>query len=117
MIGCNDAIVFKVWKQRNIKRFYDTFEIITTTVKSVRNRYRELYGAEKEFEVIQTEFGNIAISSVQLDPLVFSSLAVRGTEIILRTSTLIFASDVAYTSLANNVYSAMANITDTSEYG
>ncbi len=117
VIGRDGEILTKVWKQRNIKRFYDTFEITTTTVEAVRDRFRELYGAEKEFEVIRTEFGNLAISSVQLDPLVFSALAVRGAEIILRTSTLFFASDVAYTSLVNNVYSAMSNITDASEYG
>ena len=117
VIGRDGEIVAKVWKQRNIKRFYETFEISTTTVEAVRDRFRELYGAESEFPIIRTEFGNLAVSSVQLDPLIFSALAVRGAEIILRTSTLFFASDVAYTALSNNVYSAMANITDASQYG
>ena len=67
--------------------------------------------------MLRTEFGNIAVSSVQLDPLVFSSLAMKGAEIILRTATLYFPSDVAFTALSNNVFSAMANITDDSPYG
>ena len=66
------------------------------------NRFRELYGIDNELPVLRTEFGNIAVSSVQLDPLVFSSLAMKGAEIILRTSTLYFPSDVAFTALLSD---------------
>jgi len=67
--------------------------------------------------VVRTEFGNIAVSTAQLDPLVFAALAMQGAEIILRTSTLFFEHDVVYTAQVNNVYSAMANIPYDSQYG
>ncbi len=67
--------------------------------------------------MLRTEYGNIAVSTVQLDPLVFTALAMKGAEIILRTSTLFFESDVICTAMQNNVYSAMANIPGDSKYG
>jgi len=117
IIGRDGQVAKKVWKPRNIKRFYSTFEITTTTVESVRTKFRQKYGVEEELPVLRTEFGNLAVSSAQLDPLVFAALAMQGAEIVLRTSTLYFESDVASTALNNNVYSAMANITHPSKYG
>ena len=106
----------KVWKPRNIKRFYPTFEISTTTVESVQDRFRALYGVDDEFRVVQTEFGNIAVSTARLDPLVFSVFGMKGTEIMLRTSTL-FSNQMLCTARVNNFYSAMANIPYDSKYG
>jgi len=107
----------KVWKPRNIKRFYPTFEISTTTVETVQDRFREKYGIDDEFPVIQTEFGNLSVSTAQLDPLVFNVFGMKGTEIMLRTSTLFFESDIIHTAMVNNFYSAMANIPYDSPYG
>ena len=107
----------KVWKPRNIKRFYPTFEISTTTVETVQDRFREKYGIDDEFPVIQTEFGNLSVSTAQLDPLVFNVFGMKGTEIMLRTSTLFFQSDIIHTAMVNNYYSAMANIPYDSPYG
>ena len=107
----------KVWKPRNIKRFYSTFEITTTTVESVRTKFREKYGIEEELPVIRTEFGNIAVSTAQLDPLVFAAFAMQGAELILRTATLYFETDAIHTAMVNNVFSAMANIPHESKYG
>ena len=117
IIDRNGAIRKKIWKPRNIKRFYPTFEISTTTVETVQQRFRERYGIDDEFPVVQTEFGNISVSTVQLDPLVFNVFGMKGTEIMLRTSTLFFKSDIVYTSMINNFYSAMANIPYDSPYG
>ena len=107
----------KVWKPRNIKRFYPTFEISTTTVETVQDRFREKYGLDDEFPVVQTEFGNLSVSTAQLDPLVFNVFGMKGTEIMLRTSTLFFQSDIVHTAMVNNYYSAMANIPYDSPYG
>ncbi len=98
------------WKSRNIKRIYPDREITTTTIEAVRDRYRAMYGAEEEFPVLQTEFGNIAVSTVQFDPFVFAAFAVRGTEIMIRTATLFEAFDVQATAAINNFYSTMTNI-------
>ncbi|MEM7279920.1 MAG: carbon-nitrogen hydrolase family protein [Pseudomonadota bacterium] len=104
----NLAKVF--WKSRNIKRIYPDREITTTTIEAVRDKYRAMYGAEEEFPVLQTEYGNIAVSTVQMDPFVFAAFAMRGTEIMFRTATLFAEDDVRAMARINRFYSAMANI-------
>jgi len=110
VIDTKGNLVETFWKTRNIKRIYADREITTTTIESVRDRYREIYGPEEEFPVVQTEFGNLAVSTVQFDPFVFAAFSMRGTEIMLRTATLYEEFDVQATAAQNNFYSAMANI-------
>ncbi|MBL8630790.1 MAG: hypothetical protein JNM81_14245, partial [Rhodospirillaceae bacterium] len=104
------------WKSRNVIRLNDD-EIPTTTVENVRDKFRAKYGIEEEFPVLQTEYGNIAVSTVQLDPFVFAAYAMRGTEIMIRTATLFSKIDVQAIALYNNMYSAMSNITFPPESG
>ena len=98
------------WKSRNIKRIYPDREIMTTTIEAVRDKYRAMYGPEEEFPVLQTEYGNIAVSTVQMDPFVFAAFAMRGTEIMVRTATLFWEDDVTALARINNFYSTMTNI-------
>ena len=111
VVGRDGRIVEKFWKTRNVKRLAGMGEIPTTTIENVRDEYRRRYGIEAEFPVVQTEYGNIAVSTVQLDPFVFAAFAMRGTEIMFRTSTLFSKEDVQATALFNRFYSAMSNIT------
>ena len=69
------------------------------------------YGEEQLFPVLRTEFGNIAVSTVQNDPMVFAAYAMRGVEIMFRTATLFNKIDVQAIAGFNNFYSAMSNIT------
>jgi predicted amidohydrolase len=109
VIGRDGKIKATYWKSRNVLRLGD--EIPTTTVENVRDRFRAKYGIEEEFPVLETEYGNIAVSTVQLDPFVFAAYAMRGVEIMFRTATLFSKTDVQAIALYNNVYSAMSNIT------
>ena len=111
VIGRNGELRKAYWKSRNIKRIYPDREIPTTTIEAVRDKYREKYGMDEEFPVLKTEFGNIAVSTVQGDPFIFAAFAMKGVEIMLRTATLFDESDVRAMSWSNNFYSAMANIT------
>ena len=111
VIGRDGKVIEKYWKTRNVKRLGSDGEIPTTTIEGVRDRYRQRYGIEAEFPVLRTEFGNIAVSTVQLDPFVFAAYAMRGVEIMFRTSTLFSVSDVRATAFFNRFYSAMSNIT------
>jgi predicted amidohydrolase len=104
-------IAQKYWKTRNITRLTPGEEIPTTTIENVRDKFRARYGIEAEFPVLQTEYGNIAVSTVQLDPFVFAAFAMRGVEIMFRTATLFSPDDVKATARYHNVYSAMSNIT------
>jgi predicted amidohydrolase len=110
VIGPDGQVAKKFWKSRNIKRLGPDGEIPTTTIENVRDRYRAMYGIEEEFPVLQTEYGNIAVSTVQLDPFVFAAFAMRGVEIMFRTATLFSREDVLATARFHNVYSAMSNI-------
>lgn len=117
MLGRDGKLVKSFWKARNIKRLYEKTEITTTTIESVRDKYRQMYGIEEEFPVVQTEFGNIAVSTVQRDPFIFAAYAMRGVEIMLRTATLYAEEDVTNMAMINNFYSAMSNITFPDELG
>lgn len=112
VIGRDGEIKHTYWKTRNASRYTDDGgEIPTTTIENVRDKFREKYGIENEFPVLQTEFGNIAVSTVQIDPFVFAAFAMRGVEIMLRTATGFSEVDVQAIAYYNNVYSAMSNIT------
>lgn len=117
VIGRDGKLRKAYWKSRNVLRLDPGEEIPTTTVESVRDRFRARYGIEEEFPVLQTEFGNIAVSTVQIDPFVFAAYAMRGAEVILRTATLFSKTDVQAIAFYNNVYSAMSNITFPPESG
>ncbi len=117
VIGRDGKLRKAYWKSRNILRLNPGEEIPTTTVEGVRDRFREKYGIEEEFPVLRTEFGNLVVSTVQLDPFVFAAYSMRGAEIILRTATLFSKTDVQAIALYNNVYSAMSNITFPPESG
>lgn len=111
VINRQGEVAATFWKTRNIKRFSsDGGEIPTTTIEAVYDRYLERYGAEQLVPVLRTEFGNIAVSTVQLDPFVYAAFAMRGVEIMLRTATLFSEVDVKAVARYNNVYSAMSNI-------
>lgn len=116
VIGRDGKVRKTYWKTRNITRF-TADEIPTTTVENVRDRFRARYGIEEEFPVLQTEFGNIAVSTVQIDPFVFAAYAMRGVEIMLRTATLFDKIDVQAIASFNNFYSAMSNITFPADSG
>ncbi|MCC7259218.1 MAG: hypothetical protein IT486_12710 [Gammaproteobacteria bacterium] len=111
VIDRKGEVAARYWKTRNVKRLTPGTEIPTTTIEGVRDRYRARYGIEAEFPVLQTEYGNIAVSTVQLDPFVFAAFAMRGVEIMFRTATLFSPADVKAIAQFNNFYSAMSNIT------
>mgnify|MGYP001248885346 CR=1 FL=1 len=112
VIGRDGQIKHTYWKTRNASRYTnDGGEIPTTTIENVRDKFRKKYGIENEFPVLQTEYGNIAVSTVQLDPFVFAAFAMRGVEIMLRTATGFSEVDVQAIAYYNNVYSGMSNIT------
>jgi predicted amidohydrolase len=115
VIGRDGTLRHVYWKSRNVLRFGE--EIPTTTVENVRDRFRAKYGIEEEFPVLRTEYGNIAVSTVQVDPFVFAAYAMRGVEIMFRTATLFSKTDVQAIAFYNNVYSAMSNITFPPESG
>lgn len=111
VIGRNGEVAEKFWKTRNVKNYMPGMEIPTTTIENVYDKYLAMYGEEALFPVLRTEYGNIAVSTVQRDTMVYGAFAMRGVEIMFRTSTLFSKLDVMATASFNNFYSAMSNIT------
>ncbi|GIX32764.1 MAG: hypothetical protein KatS3mg125_0720 [Lysobacterales bacterium] len=103
-------IVDKHWKARNIKGVFPGFELFTTTIYDVLDRYIEMYGLDAVIPITRTPLGNIATSSIQREPELFRAMAIKGAEIILRTASGGFTPmDIAATSLYNQVYTAICN--------
>jgi predicted amidohydrolase len=103
-------IVDKHWKARNIKGVFFGFELFTTTIYDVLDRYTEMYGQDAVVPVTRTPLGNICTSSIQREPEYFRAMAMKGAEVILRTASGGFTpADIAATSLYNSVYTAIAN--------
>jgi predicted amidohydrolase len=103
-------IVDKHWKARNIKGVFFGFELFTTTIYDVLDRYVEMYGVDAVVPVTRTPLGNICTSSIQREPEYFRAMAMKGAELILRTATGGFTpADIQATSMYNSVYTAIAN--------
>ncbi|MEW4467815.1 nitrilase-related carbon-nitrogen hydrolase [Parasphingorhabdus sp. JC815] len=104
-------VVDKHWKARNIKGvFGENFELFTTSIYDVLDRYVEMYGADAVVPVTRTPIGNIATTSTQREPELLRAMAMKGAEIMLRTATGGFSPvDMQATSLYNGIYTAVAN--------
>ena len=103
-------IVDKHWKARNIKGVFFGFELFTTTIYDVLDRYVEMYGEDAVVPVTRTPLGNLCTSSIQREPEYFRAMAMKGAEVILRTATGGFTpADIQATSMYNGVYTAIAN--------
>jgi predicted amidohydrolase len=110
LIGPDGSIVDRHWKARNIKGVFVGFELFTTTIHDVLDKYVEMYGRDAVIPVTKTAFGNIATSSVQREPELFRAFAMKGAEIMLRTATGGFTKeDIQATSMYNSVYTACCN--------
>ena len=103
-------IVGKDWKARNIKGVFPGFELFTTTIYDVLDRYVEMYGRDAVLPVHRTPLGNICTSSTQREPEIFRAMAIKGAEIFLRTASGGFSPmDIPATAMYNGVYSSIVN--------
>lgn len=110
IIGPDGNFVARDWKARNIKGVFPDFELLTTTVYNVLDEFIERYGADAVIPVHQTDIGNLATSSVQREPELFRTMAMKGAEIILRTASGGFwDADIQMCSAYNGVYTVIVN--------
>lgn len=110
IINPKGEIVGKHWKARNIKGVFQGFELFTTSIYDVLDRYVEMYGIDEVIPVTRTPYGNISTTSTQLEPELIRAMAIKGAEIVLRTATGGFTPlDIQASALYNSVYVALAN--------
>lgn len=110
VVGPDGTVVDRHWKARNIKGVFVGFELFTTTIYDVLDRYVEMYGRDAVLPVTRTDIGNIVTSSVQREPELFRAFALKGGEIFLRTASGGFTrEDIIATSIYNQVFTAVCN--------
>jgi predicted amidohydrolase len=80
-------IIGKHWKARNIRNTFIGFELFTSSVYDVLDRYVEMYGWDAVVPVARTEIGNISVTSCQWEPELYRALSVKGVELLVRTAT------------------------------
>jgi predicted amidohydrolase len=87
LMGPDGSIVSKQWKGRNILGLFGEGALIGTTVYDVLDRYVEMYGWDATLPVARTDIGNIAITAVGAEPLLYQCLALKGAEILVLSVT------------------------------
>ena len=87
IVGPDGNIVSKQWKARNILGAFGGIGLIGTTVYDVLDRYVEMYGWDATLPVARTDIGNIAMTAVGMEPMLYQALAMKGAEILILTVT------------------------------
>lgn len=87
IVGPTGEIVSKQWKARNILGLFGEGALIGTTVYDVLDRYVEMYGWDATLPIARTDIGNIAMTAVGAEPMLYQCLALKGAEIMILTVT------------------------------
>lgn len=87
IVGPDGGIVSKQWKARNILGAFGGIGLIGTTVYDVLDRYVEMYGWDATLPIARTDIGNIAMTAVGMEPMLYQALALKGAEIMILTVT------------------------------
>lgn len=87
IVGPDGNIVSKQWKARNILGSFGGIGLIGTTVYDVLDRFVEMYGWDATLPIARTDIGNIAMTAVGMEPMLYQALALKGAEIMLLTVT------------------------------
>jgi predicted amidohydrolase len=87
IVGPDGNIVSKQWKARNILGLFGEGALIGTTIYDVLDRYVEMYGWDATLPIARTDIGNIAMTAVGAEPMLYTCLALKGAEIMILTVT------------------------------
>ena len=87
IVGPTGEIVARHWKARNMLGMFGDNALIGTTVYDVLDRYVEMYGWDAVLPVARTDIGNIAMTAVGMEPLLYQCLALKGAEILVMSVT------------------------------
>lgn len=118
IVSPEGKVISRQWKHRNIHGAFAEFELFTSTVYDVLDRYVEMYGWDAVIPVARTDIGNLCISPCQWEPELYRAMAVKGGEFLIRTATGGATPDMQIYCRVNNVYGALVNnaISPTNRY-
>jgi predicted amidohydrolase len=87
IVGPQGNIVSQQWKARNILGLFGEGALIGTTVYDVLDRYVEMYGWDATIPITRTDIGNIAVTAVGGEPIMYMAMAMKGAEIVVLSVT------------------------------
>jgi predicted amidohydrolase len=100
-----EGIVSKQWKTRNILGLFYDGALLGTTIYDVFDRYVEMYGMDAAIPIARTPIGNIAMTAVGAEPMLYTAQAMKGAEIQILTVSGGSNADSAVTcARANRTY-------------
>jgi predicted amidohydrolase len=105
LVGPDGNVVSKQWKARNILGLFGDGALIGTTVYDVLDRYVEMYGWDATLPVARTDIGNICMTAVGAEPMLYTALAMKGAELLVLSVTGgTNAESAMATARANRIY-------------
>ncbi len=105
LIGPDGNVISKQWKARNILGLFGDGALIGTTVYDVLDRYVEMYGWDATLPVARTDIGNICMTAVGGEAMLYTALALKGAEILVLSVTGgTNAESAMATARANRIY-------------
>ena len=76
IVGPTGEIVSTQWKSRNALGLFGEGALIGTTTYDVLDRYVEMYGWDAVLPIARTDIGNIAMTSVGMEPILYQCYTV-----------------------------------------
>jgi len=87
LVGPDGGIVDMQWKARNVLGLFGDQALIGTTVYDVLDRYVEMYGWDRTLPVARTDIGNLCMTAVGAEPMLYTCLGLKGAEILVLSVT------------------------------
>ncbi len=110
LIGPDGKVVANHWKTNNSRGFKPGWDIFTTSIYDVLDRYREMYGEDAVLPIARTDIGNISCSITPGQPDVMRAHAMKGMEIRLSSSSGGYSlEDTQMISLYNRIWTVVCN--------
>jgi predicted amidohydrolase len=110
LIGPDGKVAANHWKTNNGRAFMPGWDIFTTSIYDVLDRYREMYGEDAVLPIARTDIGNISCSVTPGQPDVMRAHAMKGLELRLSSSSGGYSlEDAQMVSLYNRLYSVVCN--------
>ena len=110
LIAPDGKIAANHWKTNNSRGFKPGWDIFTTSIYDVLDRYREMYGEDAVLPIARTDIGNISCSITPGQSDVLRAHAMKGLELRLSSSSGGYSiEDAQMISLYNRIWSVVVN--------
>ena len=104
IVGPTGEIVSTQWKSRNALGLFGDGALIGTTTYDVLDRYVEMYGWDAVLPIARTDIGNLAMTSVGMEPILYQCMAMKGAELLVTVTGGSNAESARQTAKANRCY-------------